>query len=336
MKRSEGIGRVFAAAAPSTGGTLRSLLLVATAILTAAWVAYVSQKVPLPVHPLASPLVPSMRQVATAAVAVVVGVDALILLPLLLRPNLGLAERPTPRLPWNLEPSRVGIRGYVITAAASVGLFIGAGLLGLPLWKMTLLALLAWLPAYLSEAGWQYRHYGVFALFGTITLLQLGHLSEHVTQNLQFLLTHGDAARSRGVFGQLDLEVVHFYWNVAIWIGTGLLLYRFRAGNPWLWVAFAAASLHSVEHLYIYWLYVADHAAYLAGGANGILGRGGLVGSALARPYLHLAYNMIEVVPFVLAFWVQCERIYHSGELIKESEASSAPGRSAPLSAEPR
>lgn len=320
-------------AAPSTGGTLRSLLLVAAAILTASWVAYVSQEVPLQVHLLPTRLVPSMGQVAIAALVLMVVVDAVILLPLLWRPNLGIADRPARRLPWNLDPIRVGLRGYMVTAAASSGLFIGAGLLGLPLWKMTLLALLAWLPAYLSEAGWQYRHYGLFALFGTITLLQLGHLSEHITQNVQLLLTHGNVARSRGIFGQLDLEVVHFYWNVAIWIGTGFLLYRFRGGNPWLWVAFIAASLHSVEHVYIYWLYVSDHAAYAAGGANGILGRGGLVGSPLARPYLHLAYNMIEVVPFVLAFWVQSERIYRPGLIIGGGERSPAPTRPEPVSA---
>jgi hypothetical protein len=99
------------------------------------------------------------------------------------------------------------------------------------------------------------------------------------------------------------VETVHFYWNILIWLGTGGLLYKYGFRNVWLTASFVFASLHSVEHLYLYWLYVADHAAYVLGGSNGILAAGGLVGSPLARPYLHLVYNMFEVTPFVLAYW---------------------------------
>lgn len=70
------------------------------------------------------------------------------------------------------------------------------------------------------------------------------------------------------------------------------------------------ASLHSVEHMYLYWLYVADPTAYLLGGWNGILGAGGLIGSPLVRPYLHLVYNVLEVTPFVLAYWDESRRVY--------------------------
>ncbi len=30
-----------------------------------------------------------------------------------------------------------------------------------------------------------------------------------------------------------------------------------------------------------------------------------MIGSPLARPYLHFVYNVLEVTPFVLAFWDQ-------------------------------
>ena len=115
------------------------------------------------------------------------------------------------------------------------------------------------------------------------------------------------------MFGQLDVEAVHFYWNIGIWLGTGALLYRYGLRNVWLTVAFVAASLHSVEHVYLYWLYVTHSSAYLIGGWNGVLGQGGLVGSPLSRPYLHLVYNAIEVTPFVLAFYDQSRLIYDRG-----------------------
>jgi CRP-like cAMP-binding protein len=35
-----------------------------------------------------------------------------------------------------------------------------------------------------------------------------------------------------------------------------------------------------------------------------------MVGSPLARPYLHFAYNYLEVVPLVIAFWDQGLRVY--------------------------
>jgi hypothetical protein len=169
---------------------------------------------------------------------------------------------------------------------------------------------LPWVPLYLSEASWQYRHYGVYALFGSLALLQLGHLAEHVTQNIQLLLTHGNLRVSHGIFGQLDIETVHFYWNAGIWIGTGALLYKYGLRNAWLTASFIVAGLHSVEHMYLYWLYMTDFAAYAAGGSNGILAAGGLVGGSLARPYLHLVYNVLEVTPFLLAYWDESKRVY--------------------------
>src|SRR5262249_41700171 len=213
-------------------------------------------------------------------------------------------------IPAALLPRKSGVKTFGVTALASSTVVFGSALLGLPLWAIGLLALLPWVPLYVFEASWQYRHYGAFALFGTLVLLQLGHLSEHVVQNVQLLLTHGKLAASRGVFGQLDVEAVHFYWNVGIWLGTGALLYRYGLRNVWLTVAFVAASLHSVQHIYLSLPPATHSSAYLAGGWNGILGQGGLVGSPLARPYLHLVYNVIEVTPFVLAYYDQSRVIY--------------------------
>ena len=83
----------------------------------------------------------------------------------------------------------------------------------------------------------------------------------------------------------------------------------FYSDNRWLWVAFAAASLHQVEHLYLLWLYNFHGALYDQGGFAGIMGEGGMIGSPLDRPYLHFTYNFIVVVPMVIALWDQARRV---------------------------
>jgi hypothetical protein len=207
-----------------------------------------------------------------------------------------------------VEQMRPGI--VLTTALASAGIAATSLVLGLPLWLTFGLLILPWIPIYFSIAIWQFEHYGLYSIFAAITLLQLGHLAEHVAQVFQLWITHGNAALSHGIFGQLDIEAVHFAWNVAIWLASCVLLYQFGARNPWLWIAWATASIHTPEHLYIYWLYVTDHVFYLQGGAAGIFGQGGVLSGPLPRPYLHLAYNFIEVTPFVIAFWDQSKIVY--------------------------
>ena len=75
---------------------------------------------------------------------------------------------------------------------------------------------------------------------------------EHTVQITQLMFRDGQLAQSHGVFGQLGFETVDFVWDSAIWLSLCLLLRPFAAGNRWLWVAFAAASLHEVEHVYLY------------------------------------------------------------------------------------
>jgi hypothetical protein len=301
-------------AVPATVGP-RVLVLTAAAAITAAWVIYMSRAVPIPIHRLQARFVPAMTLTAITAFVVMVVIDAVILAFVVrhTRDSSNDSSRQAAQgrgIPKALVPKRFGLMTFAATALASVVAYVGLGLVGLPLWVMAAAALLPWLPLYVSEATWQYRHYGAFALFGTLVLLQIGHLSEHIVQNVQLYVSHGKLAASRGVFGQLDVETVHFYWNVAIWLGTGALLYRYGLKNVWLTIAFVAASLHSVEHIYMYWLYFTHSPAYVLGGWNGILGQGGLVGSPLARPYLHLVYNILEVTPFVIAYYDQSRLVF--------------------------
>ncbi|MGH8986176.1 MAG: hypothetical protein ACRDY6_20220 [Acidimicrobiia bacterium] len=70
-------------------------------------------------------------------------------------------------------------------------------------------------------------------------------------------------------------------------------------------MAFAAASLHQVEHFYLFWMCHAHPAVYEAGGFAGIMGSGRIIGSPLGRPYLHFTYNVIVIVPMLVALWDQ-------------------------------
>lgn len=152
-----------------------------------------------------------------------------------------------------------------------------------------------------------------------------------------------------GVFGQLDIEIVHLVWELIGWLATLVLLVKFPR-NIWLWITLVVVSIHSVEHLFISWVFfmetdalyngaqqlwattvegkiVTAHPAglkpalltfYEAGGKNGIMGKGGLVDALLitpatflpSRPYLHFWYNFFVFAPTVLAFLVQVGKVY--------------------------
>ncbi len=224
-------------------------------------------------------------------------------------------RRAVPQARDSQEPSplrleRVPLRAVAITSAASLTLLVAGLSLGYAMWIPAALALAPWVPLVALEAVWKYEHYGFWSIFGVAVLLQLGHMGEHTVQVTQLLLYHGRLAQSHGVFGQLDLETVHFFWDSAVWVLLLVVLTRFAAGNRWLWVAVAAASLHEVEHIYLFWIYRLDPWFYFHGGLEGIMGNGGLIGSPVARPYLHFAYNFIVVVPMVCAFLDQTRFVH--------------------------
>jgi hypothetical protein len=132
-----------------------------------------------------------------------------------------------------------------------------------------------------------------------LAALQSLHQGEHVVQAIQLLVTNGNADLSQGVVTRLNQELVHLTWTSCVWLGCAALLCRFRR-NRWLWLALAVASLHEVEHIYLFT--VALHPAIaLHGGMNGIFARGGLVGGPLQRPYMHFLYNLLELLPILAA-----------------------------------
>jgi hypothetical protein len=289
---------------------------------------------PLAAPPLPRPQIVHYWPAALTGALIVIGVDAIAVTALLRRrrraKSAPAAPSPTAttaaHTPLRLE--RVPLRAAVISALASLTLLAAGITQGYPMWVPVGLAVAPWIPVLAVEAVAKYEHYGAWAIFGVVVLLQIGHMGEHTVQVSQLLLYQGQLAQSHGVFGQLDFETIHFFWDSAIWVTLALLLSRFGA-NRWLWIAFAAASLHEVEHLYLYWMYLTHPWFYAHGGFEGIMGNGGLIGSPLARPYLHFAYNFLVVVPMTLAFWDQtkhlCDRVQRPGPRLDPPLAGPVP-----------
>jgi len=214
-----------------------------------------------------------------------------------------------PRIPHSLRFERVPLRWVRAALAFSLATIPVSAILGAQLWLAWLAMLAPWWVIIALESRKKYARDAMFVCFGLIVILQSLHMVEHSTQLAQLLLTGGALSKAHGVIGQLDFETVHFFADTGLWLGLGLLAINFRGRNTWLWIAFAAASMHEVEHLYLAWMYFGENTVYLSGAAAGILGHYGLIGTPLDRPYLHYTYNFIVIVPMLVAFWEEARRV---------------------------
>ncbi len=227
------------------------------------------------------------------------------------RQKISLPSRSESLIPRPLRFQRVPWWTLLVATACSVsGTLLAVSVyMGVPLWNGALWVLAPWVPVVLFEETWRYEHYGFYAIFVGLAVLQVGHLAEHTAQMIELLVNHGDLTRSHGVFGQLDFETVHFVWDSLVWLGACLLIYRYTR-NRWLWISWVAASVHQVEHIYLFWVNHFHHWFWAHGGIFGIFGHGGLIGSPLARPYLHFSYNFVVVMTMLVGFWDETRRIY--------------------------
>ncbi|MCA1840771.1 MAG: hypothetical protein LC723_10645, partial [Actinobacteria bacterium] len=100
-------------------------------------------------------------------------------------------------------------------------------------------------------------------------------------------------------------EWVHYIWNSLVFTSTLLLLWKFRS-NTWLWVAFVFAVWHQFEHTYILSVYLQTGMS----GSPGLLSKGGLIagGLPIVRPVLHTLYNVFEMIPLIIGFFVEVRR----------------------------
>jgi hypothetical protein len=201
--------------------------------------------------------------------------------------------------------NRVPLNVIAVTVVASYAAQFLAIIQNLPLWVIALATVLPWVPVFTLEMMWRYRHYSWLALFEVVLISQLGHFVEHLVQMYQIHVLGLAGPAARGIFGQLDIEWVHFGFNTYLLVAFAALALRFRR-NPWLWVSVAVAVIHEFEHLYI----MANFFRTGTPGLPGLVGRGGVINLALTRADVHFLYNLVESVPMMLAFVWQLRVAY--------------------------
>jgi CRP-like cAMP-binding protein len=243
-----------------------------------------------------------------------------------------------------LRGRELQFRAVVITALCSYGLQLVAILLHWSLSAIALVTILPWIPLFSMKVFWTSKHYGFMAAYLAIMILQAGHVMEHVVQMLQFIFIYdpkagcfgwswqGYCSLAHGVFGELNREIVHFVWDGLILVACIVLRVHFRkVKNIWLTLAVVAATIHQIEHIYLFGNYQFNSYFYFHGGyflgihivnglaaQNGMLGYNGLLGSAIpainpilpTRINLHFIYNVFVFIPMVLAFNQQVRYVY--------------------------
>lgn len=144
------------------------------------------------------------------------------------------------------------------------------------------------------------------ALLGFLAVSQTAHLFEHIAQMIQIHVLHLTGPAARGLVGQLDIEWVHFIWNLWVFGLLVMVLPRFRM-NPWLIGVAVFAAWHLVEHVVMMATYLTTGVA----GSPGLLSSGGLIagGLPIARPDLHFLYNFVETVALLVAWVVELRRM---------------------------
>lgn len=196
----------------------------------------------------------------------------------------------------------------VVTAFASYIIVGLCWLGGAPEYVAFPASLLPWIPIAFFEVEWTYKHFGWFALFLVMAIVQTLHYSEHIIEVIQYHIFNTPAKDSLALFSRLNVEGVHFAGDSFLTFGTLALIYKFPR-NPWLWVALPFQIIHQAEHTFLFWEHVVDN--YPAGGA-GLFAKGGaVVGDwGLIRPDLHFIYNTLYTIPFVIALVYQLKRTY--------------------------
>lgn len=173
-------------------------------------------------------------------------------------------------------------------------------------WQIALVILIAWFPLFLAKTTSIYRRYHWLALFFVLAVVQSVHFIEHIAQMIQIHFLGFQGMEAHGIFGMLDLEVVHFTFDGALVpICTIALLFLFRK-NPWLWVLLVIVTWHGIEHFYIMSVFLRTGIQ----GTPGLLSHGGAIagGLPLIRPDLHFLYNLVEESLIVVGYIYQIKQ----------------------------
>ena len=198
---------------------------------------------------------------------------------------------------------------YVVVVASLISLsLLVIHMIGMDLWKVALLILLAWLPIFVVKTREIYQQYRWLALFFVLLIAQSVHFTEHIAQMIQIHLLGLSGMQAHGIIGMLDLEWVHFTFDAGwVPICVYILLFVYRKNNPWLWVLAVIVTWHALEHVAIMSVYLRTGIV----GSPGLLAHGGVIagGLPLIRPDLHFLYNLIEETFILIAYAYQLKHL---------------------------
>jgi hypothetical protein len=212
----------------------------------------------------------------------------------------------------------------VLASLISLGLLV-IHVIGMDLWKVALLILLAWLPIFVFKTKEIYQQLRWLAFFFVLLVAQSVHFTEHIAQMIQIHLLGLSGMQAHGIIGMLDLEWVHFVFDAGwVPICVYILLFVYRKSNPWLWVLAVVVTWHALEHVAIMSVYLRTGIV----GSPGLLAHGGVIagGLPLIRPDLHFFYNLLEETLILIAYGYQLKQLTGSvasevhlrGSLVKE------------------
>ena len=207
------------------------------------------------------------------------------------------------------RPFALNTRSFYLLIATLVisTLIVSSFWLGVALWQVGSIILLAWIPLVAYVMSIFYRLYGTgVAAFFLLVVGQAAHLVEHCAQMVEIHLMGLKGPQASGIIGQLNNEWVHLIWNSWVLAFCFVLFFWFRK-NPWLYVLFVFGIWHEAEHLYIISKYIQTGIA----GNPGLIAKGGLIGGGLpiARPDLHFFYAVFEETVIILAFVLEIRRV---------------------------
>ena len=198
---------------------------------------------------------------------------------------------------------------YAVVAASLISLILLVmHMIGMDLWKVALLMLLAWLPIVTVKTREIYRQYHWLAFFFVLLIAQSVHFTEHIAQMIQIHLLGLSGMQAHGIIGMLDLEWVHFIFDAGwVPICVYILLFVYRKSNPWLLVLAMIVTWHTLEHVAIMSVYLRTGIV----GSPGLLAHGGIIagGLPLIRPDLHFLYNLIEETLILIAYTYQLKHL---------------------------
>jgi hypothetical protein len=247
------------------------------------------------------------------------------------------------------NPARVNLAAF---ASLLLGLLIGWAVFqafGFPLWLITLIVIIALIPAGIVKWRADRMKYGPAVMLLSIVLVTQGlHTVEHIVQFVQYYVLYLPARQSNGLLSPANSEIVHFLWNWGVLIVVVALI-RGGIRNFWMFVLLAVATGHTFEHTYMFvrWLLVSGDLQQLgvgsvtAQGLAGILGRDGWLarspltrGTFLAalpglttamRLDVHFWWNMIELTFLLIGAHAFLTRLF-SGKVAARRDGAAVAG----------